>query len=161
MVDSKGFAVYTQSRVGKERRVFDFYKFRTMIKGAEKETGPVWAKRNDERVTKVGRYLRRTNLDELPQLWNVLLGDMSLIGPRPERPFFVNKFKEEIKGYEDRHKVRPGMTGWAQVNGYFGNTSLKKRVECDLYYIDHQSVLLDLRIMLRTIKKFLYRIFFS
>ena len=112
-----------------------------------------WTTRDDPRVTKVGRVLRRTSIDELPQLFNVLLGDMSLVGPRPERPFFVEKFKEEIPRYMIKHQVRPGMTGWAQVNGYRGDTSIRKRIDCDLYYIENWTMGLDIKILFLTIFK--------
>jgi lipopolysaccharide/colanic/teichoic acid biosynthesis glycosyltransferase len=120
---------------------------------AEKETGPVWTQRNDPRVTALGRFLRRSNLDELPQLWNVFRGDMSIVGPRPERPHFVEQFKHRIPQYMLRHKVKSGLTGWAQVNGWRGNTALDKRIEYDLYYIENWSIRLDLKIMWLTIVK--------
>ena len=132
-------------------------KFRTMNVDAEKETGPVWAKENDPRRTKIGGFLRKTSLDELPQLFNVLKGEMSLVGPRPERPNFVEEFKNGIPSYMLRQKIKVGMTGWAQVNGWRGNTSLDKRIEHDLYYIQNWSIGLDFRILLMT----LWRGFFS
>jgi putative colanic acid biosynthesis UDP-glucose lipid carrier transferase len=156
---SKGSVLYSQKRIGKQGKVFTFYKFRTMIVNAEKETGPVWAKDNDPRFTKIGKFLSRTNLDELPQLFNVLRGDMYFVGPRPERPYFVDIFSKKIKNYDDRSLVKPGLTGWAQVNGFVGNTSLEKRVGHDLYYIKHQSLLFDLHIVLRTFWMFLKNIF--
>ena len=109
-----------------------------------------WTTANDPRVTRFGKFMRKTNIDELPQLFNVLLGDMSLVGPRPERPFFVDKFKEEIPRYMIKHQVRPGMTGWAQVNGYRGDTSITKRIECDLYYVENWSIFLDFKILFLT-----------
>ena len=112
-----------------------------------------WSKKGDERVTKVGKYLRKCSIDELPQLINVLKGDMSLVGPRPERPQFVDKFKEEIPRYMIKHQVRPGITGWAQVNGYRGNTSIRKRIEYDLDYIENWTVLFDIKIMILTVFK--------
>jgi lipopolysaccharide/colanic/teichoic acid biosynthesis glycosyltransferase len=124
--------------------------------GAEKESGPVWAKENDHRRTKIGSFLRRTSLDELPQLFNVLKGEMSLVGPRPERPNFVKEFKTQIPQYMLRHKIKAGMTGWAQINGWRGNTSLEKRIEHDLYYIQHWSIGFDLKILLMTIWRGLF-----
>ena len=132
---------------------FQMYKFRTMELQKPSEEKKEWTTRDDPRVTKVGRVLRRTSIDELPQLFNVLLGDMSLVGPRPERPFFVEKFKEEIPRYMIKHQVRPGMTGWAQVNGYRGDTSIRKRIDCDLYYIENWTMGLDIKILFLTIFK--------
>jgi len=150
---SPGPAVYRQTRVGFGGGLFTMFKFRTMDKDAEAETGPVWASENDSRVTRVGRFLRRTNLDELPQLFNVLVGDMSLVGPRPERPEFVARFKDEIKKYSHKHWVRPGITGWAQINGWRGNTSLAERIKCDLFYIENWSLWTDLKILVYTLFK--------
>jgi exopolysaccharide biosynthesis polyprenyl glycosylphosphotransferase len=147
---SHGPALYRQQRVGLGGKPFVMYKFRTMGIDAERETGPVWSKRGDPRCTPLGRVLRRLCLDELPQLFNVLAGDMSLVGPRPERPFFVREFSRQIPGYQQRHQVRPGITGWAQINGWRGDTSLEKRVEFDLHYIRHWSLWLNLKIMLLT-----------
>ena len=132
---------------------FFVWKFRSMYDEAERDTGPIWAREDDPRCTPVGRFLRRSNLDELPQLWNVLRGDMSLVGPRPERPFFVEQFKQRMPQYMLRHKVKAGLTGWAQVNGWRGNTSIEKRIEYDLYYIENWSVMLDLKIMWLTLVK--------
>jgi Undecaprenyl-phosphate glucose phosphotransferase len=148
---SSGPVLYRQERTGLDGRSFEMLKFRTMPEGAEDETGPVWATRGDRRPTRIGRLLRRFSLDELPQLWNVLTGDMSLVGPRPERPFFVHQFKTRIPQYMLRHKVKAGLTGWAQVNGLRGNTSLEKRIEYDLYYIQNWSWALDLKIMILTL----------
>ena len=151
---SPGPVIYSQTRVGYKNREFTMYKFRTMKAESEGNRGSgdvVWTKKGDVRVTGFGRFLRRTSLDELPQLWNVLRGDMSLIGPRPERPYYVEIFKDKIPRYMVKHQVRPGMTGWAQVNGYRGNTSIKKRVEYDLYYIENWSVGFDLRILVHTV----------
>jgi Undecaprenyl-phosphate glucose phosphotransferase len=148
---SSGPVVYTQERMGLDGKAFNVLKFRSMYIGAEDETGPVWARDNDPRCTPVGRWLRRLDLDELPQLWNVLRGDMSIVGPRPERPYFVEQFKHRIPQYMHRHKVKAGITGWAQVNGWRGNTSLEKRIEYDLYYIENWSVGLDLKIMWLTL----------
>jgi Undecaprenyl-phosphate glucose phosphotransferase len=148
---SPGAVFYRQERMGLDGKAFTVYKFRSMHQDAEETTGPVWAHDNDPRATTVGRWLRRLDLDELPQFWNVLTGDMSIVGPRPERPFFVEQFKHRIPQYMLRHKVKAGITGWAQVNGWRGNTSLEKRIEYDLYYIENWSVTLDLKIMWLTI----------
>jgi exopolysaccharide biosynthesis polyprenyl glycosylphosphotransferase len=145
---SRGPVFYRQTRVGMDQREFEIIKFRTMPVDAEKENGPQWAKTNDPRCTRIGTWLRRTHLDELPQLINVLKGQMSLVGPRPERPCFVEQFADEHKKYMLRHKVKAGMTGWAQVHGYRGDTSLKKRLQYDLHYIRNWSFGLDLRILL-------------
>jgi Undecaprenyl-phosphate glucose phosphotransferase len=150
---SEGPVFYTQERMGLDGKAFHVYKFRSMFVGAEDETGPIWARENDPRCTRVGRWLRRWDLDELPQLWNVLRGDMSIVGPRPERPYFVEQFKHRIPQYMLRHKVKAGITGWAQVNGWRGNTSLEKRIEYDLYYIENWSVGLDIKIMWLTVLK--------
>jgi len=155
---SPGPVFYRQERMGLDGKSFTIYKFRSMFHDAERETGPIWASQDDPRCTPIGKLLRRTNFDELPQLWNVLRGDMSLVGPRPERPFFVSQFKQRIPQYMLRHKVRAGLTGWAQVNGWRGNTSLEKRIEYDLYYIENWSVSLDLKIMwLTLVKGFFHR----
>jgi Undecaprenyl-phosphate glucose phosphotransferase len=148
---SKGPALFRQERMGLDGKSFTIVKFRSMHDDAEKDTGPVWTQRDDPRVTAFGRFLRRSNLDELPQLWNVLRGDMSIVGPRPERPHFVEQFKHRIPQYMLRHKVKAGLTGWAQVNGWRGNTPLDKRIEYDLYYIENWSVRLDLKIMWLTL----------
>jgi len=150
---SKGPVLFHQERMGLDGKSFTIVKFRSMFDDAEKHTGPVWAVADDPRVTPVGRFLRRSNLDELPQLWNVLRGDMSIVGPRPERPHFVAQFKHKIPQYMLRHKVKAGLTGWAQVNGWRGNTALEKRIEYDLYYIENWSVRLDLKIMWLTLLK--------
>jgi Undecaprenyl-phosphate glucose phosphotransferase len=156
-LSSSGSVFYEQERMGLDGRGFTVYKFRTMHEGAEDTTGPVWARDDDPRVTAVGRWLRRLDLDELPQFWNVLKGDMSIVGPRPERPFFVEQFKHRIPQYMLRHKVKAGITGWAQVNGWRGNTSLEKRIEYDLYYIENWSVGLDLKIMWLTVVRGLFQ----
>jgi Undecaprenyl-phosphate glucose phosphotransferase len=150
---SEGPILYQQGRVGFDGRLFQMFKFRTMKKDAEKETGPVWARENDPRRTKVGAFLRKTSLDELPQLFNVVKGEMSLVGPRPERPNFVKEFRNRIPHYMLRHKIKAGMTGWAQINGWRGNTSLENRIEHDLYYIQNWSIGFDVRILLMTIWK--------
>lgn len=149
---SDGFPiVFSQERMGLDGRLFRMFKFRSMVKHAEEETGPVWTEKDDPRRTRLGRTLRRFSLDELPQLWNVIRGDMSLVGPRPERPVFIEQFRREISGYMLRHKVKAGMTGWAQVHGWRGSTSLHERIEHDLYYIQNWSFGLDVRIMIRTL----------
>ena len=149
----KGPVIFSQERVGLHNKKFKMYKFRTMRQQTEEEEKKGWSKRGDTRVTKVGKFLRMTSLDELPQMVNVLKGDMSLIGPRPERPQFVEKFKEEIPRYMIKHQVRPGVTGWAQINGYRGNTSIRKRIEYDLYYIENWTVFFDIKILFLTIFK--------
>jgi Undecaprenyl-phosphate glucose phosphotransferase len=148
---SPGPVLYKQERMGLDGKAFDVYKFRSMIRGAETRTGPVFADDDDPRCTAFGRMLRKLDLDELPQLWNVLKGDMSLVGPRPERPYFVQQFKHRFPQYMLRHKVKAGLTGWAQVNGWRGNTSIEKRIEYDLYYIGNWSVALDLKIIWLTL----------
>jgi Undecaprenyl-phosphate glucose phosphotransferase len=154
---SPGPVFYRQERMGLDGKAFTVYKFRSMQEDAEDVTGPVWARDDDPRSTRVGRWLRRMDLDELPQFWNVLKGDMSIVGPRPERPFFVEQFKHRIPQYMLRHKVKAGITGWAQVNGWRGNTSLEKRIEYDLYYIENWSVTLDLKIMWLTLVRGLFQ----
>lgn len=149
--ESRGPVFYRQERVGLDRRVFSMLKFRSMKQEAEKTTGPVWAKENDDRRTKIGMFLRKTSLDELPQLFNVLKGEMSLVGPRPERSVFIEDFKHSIPHYMLRLKMKAGLTGWAQVNGWRGNTSLQKRIECDLYYIKNWSLLFDVKIIFMTL----------
>ena len=148
---SRGPVFYYQERMGLDGKRITIVKFRSMFDDAEAGTGPVWARQNDPRVTPLGRFLRRSNLDEMPQLWNVLRGDMSIVGPRPERPHFVEQFKHRIPQYMLRHKVKAGLTGWAQVHGWRGNTSIEKRIEYDLYYIENWSVRLDLKIMWLTL----------
>ena len=152
-LESEGPLLYIQERMSLGGEPFTIYKFRTMKVDAEKETGAVWANPGDDRRTWFGAFLRRTSLDELPQLFNVLTGKMSLVGPRPERPVFVKDFKKSIPKYMLRHKMKAGITGWAQVNGLRGNTSLEKRVEYDLYYIENWSVLFDIKILWLTIWK--------
>ncbi len=148
---SKGKVFYKQERMGLDGKSFIMYKFRTMVEGAEDETGPVFAKPNDPRCTTIGKILRRSSLDEIPQIFNVLKGDMSLVGPRPERPPFVMEFREKIPRYMLRHKVKSGVTGWAQINGLRGDTSIEKRIEFDMYYIQNWSIGFDLKILLLTI----------
>ena len=150
---SPGPLIYAQERVGLHNHTFKMYKFRSMdVQSPKKERG-AWTVPNDPRVTKVGKIIRKTSIDELPQLFNILKGDMSLVGPRPERPFFVEKFREEIPRYMIKHQVRPGMTGWAQINGYRGNTSIRKRIEYDLYYIENWTMGFDIKILFLTIFK--------
>jgi lipopolysaccharide/colanic/teichoic acid biosynthesis glycosyltransferase len=129
---------------------FQMIKFRSMKEGAEDETGPVWATKDDPRSTRVGAFLRRFSLDELPQLMNVLLTEMSLVGPRPERPIFVEQFKQLVPRYMERHQEKAGLTGWAQVNGLRGDTSIVERTKYDLYYIENWSILFDIKIILKT-----------
>jgi Undecaprenyl-phosphate glucose phosphotransferase len=150
---SKGPIFFTQERMGLDGRTFKMLKFRSMQVDAESGTGAVWARPNDIRRTPFGGLLRGMSIDELPQLWNVFRGDMSLVGPRPERPVFVYQFRKEIPNYMLRHKVKSGITGWAQINGWRGNTSLDRRIECDLYYIRNWSYYLDLKIILLTFLK--------
>ena len=150
---SKGPIIFKQERIGLHNKPFEMYKFRTMEvqkPGAEKKG---WTVKNDPRVTKVGRLLRKTSIDELPQLFNILRGDMSVVGPRPERPQFVEQFKEEIPRYMVKHQVRPGLTGWAQINGYRGDTSIKRRIEYDIFYIENWTLSFDVKIILLTIFK--------
>ncbi len=152
-LSSRGPILYPQERMGLDGKTFKMLKFRSMKWNAESDTGAVWAEPNDLRRTQLGSFLRSTSLDELPQLWNVFKGDMSLVGPRPERPIFVQKFRNEIPHYMLRHKVKAGMTGWAQINGWRGNTSLDRRIECDLFYIRNWSYFLDLKIITLTLWK--------
>jgi Undecaprenyl-phosphate glucose phosphotransferase len=150
-LSSKGPIFYSQVRMGLDGKEFKMFKFRSMTSGtANKET---WTVKDDPRVTKVGKFLRKTSLDELPQLFNVILGDMSLVGPRPERPIFVHNFKHEIPTYMLRHKMKAGITGWAQINGWRGDTSIEKRIECDLYYIKNWSIWMDIWIIFMTFWK--------
>jgi Undecaprenyl-phosphate glucose phosphotransferase len=150
-LESKGPIVFKQERMSLGGGRFTIYKFRSMRQDAEKESGAVWAQKEDERRTKVGEFIRKTSLDELPQLFNVLLGDMSLVGPRPERPTFVEDFSKTVPMYMLRHKMKAGITGWAQVNGFRGQTSLEKRLEFDLYYIENWSLAFDIKILWLTI----------
>jgi Undecaprenyl-phosphate glucose phosphotransferase len=150
---SRGPLIFKQERVGLHNKPFKMYKFRSMEVQSEADERKGWTTKNDPRVTKIGKILRKTSIDELPQFFNVLKGDMSLIGPRPERPLFVEKFKEEIPRYMIKHQVRPGITGWAQVNGYRGDSSIKKRIEYDLYYIENWSMALDFKILFLTFFK--------
>ena len=150
---SPGPLIFKQERVGLHNRPFKMFKFRSMEVQDDIKEKHAWTTQNDPRVTPIGKFIRKTSLDELPQFFNVLRGDMSLVGPRPERPFFVEKFKEEIPRYMVKHQVRPGITGWAQVNGYRGDTSIRMRIDCDLYYIENWSLGLDIKILFLTIFK--------
>ena len=150
---SPGPLIYKQERVGLHNQNFRMYKFRSMEVKPESEEKKAWTVKNDPRVTGIGKFMRHTSIDELPQLFNILKGDMSLVGPRPERPFFVEKFREEIPRYMVKHQVRPGLTGWAQVKGYRGDTSIRKRIECDLYYIENWSIGFDIKIIFLTFFK--------
>ena len=150
---SPGPIFFAQERIGLGNKPFKMYKFRSMGVQDPKKEAKEWTTKNDARVTPVGRIIRKTSLDELPQFWNVLKGDMSLIGPRPERPLFVEKFKEEIPRYMIKHQVRPGITGWAQVNGFRGDTSIRSRIEHDLYYIENWSLGLDIKFLFLTFFK--------
>jgi Undecaprenyl-phosphate glucose phosphotransferase len=151
-IEDRGPIFYRQERMGLDGRSFMIVKFRSMRVNAEATSGPVWAIKDDPRRTRVGGFLRRWSLDELPQIWNVLLGDMSIVGPRPERPTFVREFKHKIPRYMLRHRVKSGITGWAQVHGWRGNTSIKKRIQYDLYYIQNWSLYLDFKILWMTLR---------
>jgi Undecaprenyl-phosphate glucose phosphotransferase len=150
-LSSPGPVFFVQERVGKNRRLFKMYKFRTMAVSESSVSDTQWTTKDDRRKTKLGAWLRKTSLDELPQFYNVLIGDMSIIGPRPERPFFVDQFKEDIPKYMVKHRVRPGITGWAQVHGWRGDTSIEERIKCDIEYIENWSFALDLRIVIKTV----------
>ncbi|NNE43262.1 MAG: exopolysaccharide biosynthesis polyprenyl glycosylphosphotransferase, partial [Gemmatimonadetes bacterium] len=156
-LDSPGPVIFRQPRLGRDGREFRILKFRSMPVDAEGGTGPVRANREDARPTRVGRILRRTSLDELPQLWNVLKGEMSLVGPRPEREHFVDEFQESIPRYLERHGVKSGLTGWAQVNGLRGDTSIEDRTRYDIWYVEHWSVRLDVKILVLTFFRFLFQ----
>jgi len=155
-LDSKGPVIYFQERIGLNGEVFRVIKFRSMRTDAEHATGPVWSKKHDSRATRIGKILRRLSLDELPQLINVIKGDMSVVGPRPERQHFVEQFKKEVPRYLERHRVRTGMTGWAQVNGLRGNASITERTKYDIYYIENWSLTFDLKIIFKTIHAVLF-----
>ena len=152
-ITSPGPVIYCQERIGLHNRPFKMYKFRSMEVQAPASEKNKWTTPHDPRVTPIGRFIRKTSIDEIPQFFNVLKGDMSLVGPRPERPFFVERFKEEIPRYMIKHQVRPGMTGWAQVNGYRGDTSITKRIEHDLYYIENWTLGWDFKILFLTFFK--------
>ncbi len=152
-LSSPGPIFFGQERIGLNGELFKMWKFRSMKQPKGDDSSKEWSQKNNPRKTKMGDFLRRTSLDELPQLWNVLKGEMSLVGPRPEQPFFVEKFRNEIPGYMLKHKMKPGITGWAQVNGWRGDTSLEKRIECDIYYIKNWSLLFDAKVILLTFTK--------
>ncbi|MBU1698836.1 MAG: sugar transferase [Candidatus Eisenbacteria bacterium] len=152
LIESGRPVFYKQERIGRDRRIFNMFKYRSMRTDAESETGPVWARENDDRRTHVGQFIREWSLDELPQMWNVFKGEMSLVGPRPERPHFVEKFQDHVPDYFDRHRVKSGVTGWAQVNGLRGNVPIEERTRYDLYYIENWSLWLDLRILFMTLR---------
>jgi exopolysaccharide biosynthesis polyprenyl glycosylphosphotransferase len=153
-LDSRGPVLYRQQRVGRNGRVFTLAKFRSMRIDAEAGSGPVWAREDDPRITRVGRWLRGLRLDELPQLWSVIRNDMSLVGPRPERPYFVDDLNRRIPHFAERHMVKPGVTGWAQINHSYGNSldDAFIKLQYDLYYVKHRSLALDVAILLRTVK---------
>lgn len=154
---SKGPVFYKQERISMTGKKFNMIKFRSMVQDAEKKTGAVYVKKDDDRYSPIGKFLRKYSLDELPQFINVLKGDMSIVGPRPEREYFINLFKDKIPKYLERHRVKCGITGWAQVNGLRGSdTSLEKRIEYDIYYIEHWSIIFDLKIIIKTIKEMLF-----
>ncbi len=152
-ISSPGPIIFSQIRIGKHNKEFKMYKFRSMVLQTEKDEKKAWTTSKDPRVTGIGKFIRRTSIDELPQLFNVIKGDMSLVGPRPERPFFVEKFKEEIPRYMIKHQVSPGLTGWAQINGYRGDTSIRKRIDHDLFYIENWTLGLDFKILFLTVFK--------
>src|ERR1051325_6738901 len=153
-LDSRGPIIYRQTRVGRMGKCFEVLKFRSMVQDAEKHTGAQWANQNDPRITRVGRILRKFRLDELPQFWNVIRGDMSFVGPRPERPCFVKQLRETIPYYDERHSVRPGLTGWAQVQYSYGSTveDAFNKLEYDLFYLKNMSLIFDLAIIFRTMR---------
>ena len=148
---SKGPIIFKQERVGLHNKSFNMYKFRTMRVQDKEEESKGWTTKDDPRVTPVGKFFRKTSIDELPQLFNILKGDMSIVGPRPERPQFVEQFREEIPRYMIKHQVRPGLTGWAQINGYRGNTSIRRRIDYDIYYIENWTMGFDIKIMFLTV----------
>ncbi len=156
-LESRGPAIYAQERCGLDGRSFTIYKFRSMRVDAESETGPVWASANDPRKTRIGEFIRKYSIDELPQLYNVLRGDMSLVGPRPERPNFVEEFRRRVPDYMLRHNVRTGITGWAQINGMRGQSSIEDRTKYDVWYVENWSLALDLEILLRTLWLVLFK----
>lgn len=150
VLESKGNPIYKQERMGENGKIFNLYKIRSMYIDAEKESGPKWADKNDDRVTKIGRFIRKTRIDELPQLYNIIKGDMSIVGPRPERPFFTYKFENEIPGFMDRLQVKPGLTGLAQVNGGY-DVAPNDKLRWDLKYIKSRSIWVDTKIIVKTV----------
>ena len=156
--DSKGPALFSQERVGQERCPYMVHKFRSMRSDAEKNTGPVWAQANDTRITRVGQFLRKWRIDEIPQLWNVLIGEMSFVGPRPERDYFVKELEAVIPYYKERFSVKPGLTGWAQVSYRYGASieDAREKLNYDLFYIKNLSILMDLMIIARTVKTVIF-----
>ena len=150
-LESPGPVIYVQERTSRGGKSFNILKIRSMKLNAEDKMGAQWCKENDERRLKIGAFMRKYNIDELPQFWNVLVGEMSLVGPRPERPELISKFKSKVNYYNSRHRIKPGITGWAQVNGWRGDTCLESRIACDLYYEERASILFDLRIIFMTI----------
>jgi exopolysaccharide biosynthesis polyprenyl glycosylphosphotransferase len=152
-LSSPGPVIFRQERVGVNNKNFVMYKFRSMKVQTDEESDTVWTTKDDPRKTRIGDFIRKTSLDELPQFFNVLFGTMSMIGPRPERPYFVEQFKEKIPKYMIKHQVRPGITGWAQVNGWRGDTSIEERIKCDIYYIENWSLALDIKIIIMTVFK--------
>ena len=152
-LESRGPVFFKQKRVGQNDRIFEIYKFRSMVNKAEKETGAVWAEENDPRVTLVGNFLRKSRIDEVPQFINILFNEMSLIGPRPERPSIVKRLKYKIPLYTRRNRMKPGITGWAQIKGGYDTSiqDVQKKLEYDLYYLENMSLRMDLKIMLRTL----------
>jgi sugar transferase (PEP-CTERM system associated) len=157
-IDSRGPVFFKQRRVGEGEKEFTLYKYRTMVDGAEKDSGPVWSSDGDSRITILGRFLRKSRLDEIPQLYNVIRGDMSFIGPRPERPFFVESLKKQIPYYSERHCLKPGISGWAQVRYEYGDSidDAFEKLKFDLYYIKHQSISLDILILINTMKVIMF-----
>jgi lipopolysaccharide/colanic/teichoic acid biosynthesis glycosyltransferase len=157
-MDSRGPVFFKQKRVGEGEKEFTLYKYRTMVDGAEKDSGPVWSSDGDNRITILGRFLRKSRLDEIPQLYNVMRGDMSFIGPRPERPFFVESLKKQIPYYSERHCLKPGISGWAQVRYEYGDSidDAFEKLKFDLYYIKHQSISLDILILINTMKVIMF-----
>jgi len=158
-IDSKGSIIFSQERVGEERKPYHMHKFRSMVANAEEETGPVWAEDGDQRITRVGNFLRKTRMDEIPQLWNVLKGEMSLVGPRPEREFFVKELERSIPYYPERFSVKPGITGWAQIKYHYASSvqDSVEKLKYDLFYIKNLSIFLDLIILIRTLKIILFQ----
>ncbi len=158
-ISSKGPILYSHERVGRDEKKFVLYKFRSMYHVSEDKERRYWTQDNDNRITPFGKFLRLTNIDELPQLYNILIGDMSFVGPRPEQPQFVDEFGKKIPDYLKRHKVKSGLTGWAQVHGLKGDTSIKERARYDVYYVENWSIILDFKIILMTLRLIIYELF--